>query len=160
MGFPHSIRYLCALKTQFFMSIAKNNDTVKVHYTGKLTTGEVFDSSEGREPLEFTVGAGQMIQGFDAAVNGMELNEKKTFTIPSDEAYGPVNEGLVQKVERTQLPEDMKPEVGQMLVASGPNGEQTQVTVAAVSENDITIDANHPLAGKDLVFDVELVEIK
>ena len=142
------------------MSIAKNNDTVKVHYTGKLTTGEVFDSSEGREPLEFTVGAGQMIQGFDAAVNGMELNEKKTITIPSEEAYGPVNEGLVQQVERTQLPEDMQPEVGQMLVASGPNGEQHQVTVTAVSEADVTIDANHPLAGKDLIFDVELVEIK
>ena len=142
------------------MSIAKNNDTVKVHYTGKLTNGEVFDSSEGREPLEFTVGTGQMIQGFDAAVNGMGLNEKKTITIPSEEAYGPVNEGLVQQVERTQLPEDMQPEVGQRLVSSGPNGEQHQVTVTAVSAVDVTIDANHPLAGKDLIFDVELVEIK
>jgi FKBP-type peptidyl-prolyl cis-trans isomerase 2 len=141
------------------MAQAKKNDTVKVHYTGKLTSGEVFDSSVDREPLEFTVGAGQMIQGFDSAVEGMELNEKKTVTIPSAEAYGDRNDQLLHKVEKSNLPEDLKPEVGQTLVAGGPEGQQTRVTVVEVTDNDITIDANHPLAGQDLVFDIELVHI-
>jgi FKBP-type peptidyl-prolyl cis-trans isomerase 2 len=141
------------------MAQAKKNDTVKVHYTGKLTSGEVFDSSADREPLEFTVGAGQMIQGFDSAVEGMELNEKKTVTIPSAEAYGDRNDQLLHKVEKSNLPEDLKPEVGQTLVAGGPEGQQTRVTVVEVTDNDITIDANHPLAGQDLVFDIELVHI-
>jgi len=141
------------------MAQAKKNDTVKVHYTGKLTSGEVFDSSVDREPLEFTVGAGQMIQGFDSAVEGMELNEKKTVTIPSAEAYGDRNDQLLHKVEKSNLPEDLKPEVGQTLVAGGPEGQQTRVTVVEVTDNDITIDANHPLAGQDLVFDIELVQI-
>jgi len=141
------------------MSKAKKNDTVKVHYTGKLTTGEVFDSSVERDPLQFTLGGGQMIKGFDTAVDGMELNEKKTVTIPADEAYGQKREDLVQSVPKTQLPADMKPEVGQNLVATGPEGQQMQVVVTNVSENDIQIDANHPLAGQDLVFEIELVEI-
>ena len=141
------------------MAQVKKNDTVKVHYTGKLTSGEVFDSSVDREPLEFTVGAGQMIQGFDSAVEGMELNEKKTVTIPSAEAYGDRNDQLLHKVEKSNLPEDLKPEVGQTLVAGGPEGQQTRVTVVEVTDNDITIDANHPLAGQDLVFDIELVNI-
>lgn len=138
---------------------AKTNDKVKVHYTGKLTSGEVFDSSQGRSPLEFTVGGGQMIKGFDAAVNGMELNEVKTVTIPSNEAYGEKNEALIQDVPRNQLPADMQPEVGQKLVATNDLGHQTQVAVTAVSDSSITIDANHELAGKDLVFEIELVEI-
>jgi FKBP-type peptidyl-prolyl cis-trans isomerase 2 len=141
------------------MSKAKKNDTVKVHYTGKLTTGEVFDSSVERDPLQFTLGGGQMIKGFDTAVDGMELNEKKTVTIPADEAYGQKREDLVQSVPKTQLPEDMKPEVGQTLVATGPEGQQMQVVVTNVTESDIQIDANHPLAGQDLVFEIELVEI-
>lgn len=138
---------------------AKANDKVKVHYTGKLTSGEVFDSSEGREPLEFTVGGGQMIKGFDEAVNGMGLNEKKTVNIPSAEAYGERREELIQEVPKNQLPEDMKPEVGQKLVATNDLGHQTYVSVTAVSDEAITVDANHELAGKDLVFDIELVEI-
>ncbi len=138
---------------------AKAQDTVKVHYTGKLTTGEVFDSSEGREPLQFTVGGGQMIKGFDEAVDGMGLNEKKTVTIPSAEAYGDHNAELIQEVPKNQLPEEMKPEVGQKLVATNEQGHETYVSVTAVTEEAITVDANHDLAGKDLVFDIELVEI-
>ena len=141
------------------MSVAKTNDTVKVHYTGKLTDGTVFDSSLERDPLQFTVGAGQMIAGFDQAVNGMELSEKKTVTIPSNEAYGPVNDELFQQVPKSDLPDDMDPKVGQTLVATTPDGRQQQVLVAEVTEETITIDANHPLAGKDLIFDIELVEI-
>lgn len=141
------------------MSIVKKSDKVKVHYTGKLTSGEQFDSSVGREPLEFEVGAGQMIQGFDAAVEGMSLNEKKSITLVPEQAYGPRQEELINKVNRNQLPEDMKPEVGQDLVASTPDGRQTRVKVIEVSDSDITIDANHPLAGQSLVFDIELVEI-
>lgn len=141
------------------MSQVKKNDKVKVHYTGRLTSGEQFDSSAGREPLEFTVGAGQMIKGFDEAVEGMALNEKKTVTLAPENAYGPVYDQLINKVERKQLPSDMNPEIGQNLVASSPDGQQTRVVVTAVEEDTITIDANHPLAGKELVFDIELVEI-
>lgn len=138
---------------------AKANDKVKVHYTGKLTTGEVFDSSHGREPLAFTVGGGQMIKGFDAAVHGMELNEKKTVSIPANEAYGEHKPELVQKISKDQLPEGMNPEVGQKLVATSDTGHQTQVSVTEVSEEAIMIDANHDLAGKDLIFEIELIEI-
>jgi FKBP-type peptidyl-prolyl cis-trans isomerase 2 len=141
------------------MAVAKTNDTVKVHYTGKLTSGEVFDSSENREPLQFTVGTGQMIKGFDEAVNGMEEKEKKTVNIPAAEAYGPKRDDLKQNISKTQLPEDLKPEVGQTLMATSPDGQQTQVTVTDVTEAEIEIDANHPLAGHDLVFDIELVSI-
>lgn len=138
---------------------AKKNDNVKVHYTGKLTTGEVFDSSQGRAPLEFTLGGGQMIKGFDEAVDGMELNEQKTVTIPSAEAYGEKRDELIQEISRDQLPEDMQPEIGQKLMATNDLGHQTQVSVTDVSDSAITIDANHELAGKDLVFEIELVEI-
>jgi len=138
---------------------AKANDKVKVHYTGKLTSGEVFDSSQGRAPLEFTVGGGQMIKGFDEAVNGMEVNEQKTVTIPSVEAYGEKKDELIQEIPVDQLPADMQPEVGQKLVATNDLGHQTQVSVIGVTEEAITIDANHELAGKDLVFEIELVEI-
>ncbi|MFY0605952.1 MAG: peptidylprolyl isomerase [Cyclobacteriaceae bacterium] len=141
------------------MSKAKANDTVKVHYTGTLTNGEVFDSSLERDPLQFTVGAGQMIKGFDEAVNGMEVSEKKTVTIPSAEAYGEKNDQLIQQVPRTELPEDMKPEVGQTLVATNQDGQQTHVIIKEVAEENITIDANHPLAGQDLIFEIELMEI-
>lgn len=141
------------------MSTAKVNDKVKVHYTGKLTSGEVFDSSLEREPIEFVLGAGQMIPGFDQGVQGMALNEKKTLNIPAEEAYGESNPALIQTLERTQLPEDLKPEVGQTLVAGSPEGQEMHVQVTDVSELTITIDANHPLAGKELVFDIELMEI-
>lgn len=141
------------------MSKAKANDTVKVHYTGTLTNGQVFDSSIERDPLQFTVGGGQMIKGFDEAVNGMELNEKKKVTIPCAEAYGEKNDQLIQEVPRTDLPEDMKPEAGQTLVATNQDGQQTHVLVKEVAEDVITIDANHPLAGQDLIFEIELIEI-
>lgn len=137
---------------------AKKNDNVKVHYRGTFTNGEVFDSSAGREPLAFTVGAGQMIKGFDAAVEGMEVNEKKVVNIPAAEAYGERNEELMQVIPKTQLPGDMDPQVGQKLVASSPQGQQ-EVLVAAVTDDTITIDVNHPMAGKELVFEIELVEI-
>lgn len=138
---------------------AKANDNVKVHYTGKLTTGEVFDSSEGKDPLAFTVGGGQMIKGFDEAVDGMMLNEMKTVTIVAEEAYGGHKAELIQEILKSTLPEEMKPEVGQKLMATNDLGHQTQVAVTQISEDFITIDANHDLAGKDLIFDIKLVEI-
>lgn len=141
------------------MSKAKANDKVRVHYTGKLTNGEIFDSSADRDPLEFTVGAGQMIAGFDQAVEGMEVNEKKSVTLDPEQAYGPVNKDLFHKVDRNQLPADLKPEVGQVLVAGSPDGREMQVVVQEVQDDAIVIDANHPLAGKELVFDIQLVEI-
>ena len=141
------------------MSIAKTNDKVSVHYTGKLTSGEIFDSSVSREPLQFTVGAGQMIKGFDQAVEGMSLNEKKVVTIPYAEAYGPINNELIQAVPKTQLPEGLDPQVGQKLVAEGNGGQSIELTVVEVAEEQIVVDANHMLAGKDLVFDIELVAI-
>ena len=141
------------------MPKAKAGDSVKVHYTGKLKDGTVFDSSKGREPLAFQVGAGQMIKGFDAAVNGMEVGDSKTAEIPAAEAYGEARQDLIFDVPKSNLPEDLKPEVGQQLAMTQPNGQQVPVTVAKVEEDKVVIDANHQLAGKDLVFDIELVEI-
>lgn len=141
------------------MSQIKKDNTVKVHYTGKLTNGEVFDSSAGREPLEFTVGAGQMIPGFENGILDMKLNEKKTIEIPASEAYGERRDELLQEVPKSQLPEEIKPEVGMPLMAQLPDGSQQQLVIAEVREESIVVDANHPLAGKDLVFDVEVVEI-
>ena len=141
------------------MAKAQKNDKVKVHYTGRLTNGQQFDSSEGREPLEFTVGAGQMILGFDNAVEGMEVNEKKTVLLPPEEAYGPVHEQLVSTFDKSKLPPDLNPEVGQTLVASAQDGHQQQVQVTQVTETTVTVDGNHPLAGKELEFDIELVSI-
>jgi FKBP-type peptidyl-prolyl cis-trans isomerase 2 len=109
--------------------------------------------------LEFTVGAGQMIAGFDAAVEGMAVNEKKTITLAPEEAYGPVIDELRDKVERTQLPKDMVVEVGQTLVATSQDGQQTRVIITDLDDATITVDANHPLAGKELIFDIEVVEI-
>lgn len=141
------------------MPKAKAGDNVKVHYTGKLTDGTVFDSSEGRDPLEFEIGAGMMIKGFDAAVEGMEVGEKITKEIVADEAYGQARQDLVFDVPKSNLPEDLKPEVGQQLAMTQPDGQQVPVTVAKVEDEKVIIDANHQLAGKDLVFDIELVEI-
>ena len=141
------------------MSQAKKNDTVKVHYTGKLTSGEVFDSSKDRDPLEFKIGSGQLIPGFDQAVEGMEVNEKKTINIPSEEAYGATNPDLIRNVAQEQLPDNIDPEVGQTLIASGPEGQETRLVITEVHDEHIVVDANHPLAGKDLIFDLELVDI-
>lgn len=141
------------------MSEAKKGDKVKVHYTGKLVDGAVFDSSVEREPLEFELGAGMMIPGFDKAVHGMKVGDKITTNIAADEAYGQKNTEMVIEVPKEQLPEDLKPEVGQQLAMQQPNGQSIPVVVTKVEDEKVEIDANHPLAGKDLVFDIELVEI-
>jgi peptidylprolyl isomerase len=141
--------------------VAKDGDTVQVNYTGKLADGTVFDSSIGRDPLEFTLGKGNMIPGFEKAVLGMKVGEKKTVTITSDEAYGPHLDNMVVEVSRDRLPADTEPKVGQMLSATGQNGEEIRFTIISISDNGtVTLDANHPLAGKDLTFDIELVKIK
>lgn len=139
---------------------AKENDTVKVHYTGKLKNGQVFDSSEGREPLEFTLGQGMLIPGFENAVIDMKVNDKKTVDIPANEAYGDVKKELFHNVDKAQLPKDMDPEVGLGLVSKDAQGNEHQFKIAEVNEDHIIVDGNHPLAGKELVFDLELVEIK
>jgi len=143
------------------MSQVKEKDTVKVHYTGKIaTSGQVFDSSLEREPIEFTLGEGTIIPGFETGVLNMKEAEKKTIEIPKEEAYGEVKEELFQQVGKDQLPEDIKPEVGMGLVSQNPDGTERQLRVAEVNEDHIVVDANHPLAGHDLSFELELVEIK
>ena len=142
------------------MQQVKKGDKVKVHYHGKLTTGETFDSSEGRDPLEFEVGSGMVIKGFDDGVTGMGVGEKKTITIPVEDAYGAKNEGMLIDMPKDRFPEDMELEVGTPLVMSDPNGQQFQVVVAEIKEDSVVLDGNHPLAGKDLVFDLELVSIE
>lgn len=140
---------------------AKNGDTVQVNYTGKLADGTVFDTSVGKAPLEFTLGKGDMIPGFEKAILGMKVGDKKTFTIPSDEAYGPHLDSLVIEVSRSRLPGNVTPEVGMQLVMTAPNGNKIPTTITKVTDNtSVTLDANHPLAGKDLTFDIELVTIK
>ncbi|MBC29979.1 MAG: peptidylprolyl isomerase [Muricauda sp.] len=141
------------------MSKVKANDTVKVHYTGKLDNGQIFDSSVDREPLEVTLGQGMLIPGFEKGLIDMEVNENKTITIPKEEAYGEVRQELFQRIDRSELPESIKPEVGMGLVAQNPDGSERQLRVAEVTETDIVVDANHPLAGQDLTFDLQLVEI-
>jgi peptidylprolyl isomerase len=138
---------------------AKIGDTVKVHYTGRLQDGTVFDTSVGSEPLEFTLGQGQLISGFEQAVIGMQVGESKTVTIPVDQAYGPRRDDMVLEVGRDELPEDLEPKVGMQLQMNQGDGGIMIVTITEVSETTIKIDANHPLAGQDLTFDIELVEI-
>jgi peptidylprolyl isomerase len=141
------------------MAQVKEGDVVRVHYTGKLTSGEQFDSSAGRDPLEFTVGAGQMIKGFDAAMPGMTVGEKKTINIAAEDAYGAKNEEAIIQFPKEHIPADMKLEPGMQLTLSDPNGNPVPVVVVEVLEEVIVLDANHFLAGEELVFDVELVEI-
>lgn len=142
------------------MQAVKNGDTVRVHYHGRLTNGTTFDSSEGRDPLEFTVGSGQVIKGFDNGVVDMTIGEKRTLNIPVDQAYGPKNEELIMEFPKDNIPADLNPQVGMDLQMSNPQGQVFPVKVAAIGDSSITLDANHPLAGEDLVFDIELVEIK
>lgn len=142
------------------MSQVKKNDTVKVHYTGKLTNGQVFDSSLEREPLEVTIGEGKLIPGFENAILDMHVNDKKTVEISKDEAYGDVQQELFHQVQKEQLPQDIKPEVGMGLASKGPDGTEHQFRVVDVKDDHIVVDGNHPLAGQNLVFDLELVEIK
>ena len=141
------------------MTTAKQGDTVHIHYSGSLEDGTVFDSSTGRDPLSFTIGSGQVIPGFEEAVIGMAIDEKKNVTIPVDKAYGPRNEELIITVPKEQVPPDLNPEVGQKLQLQGPDNTPVVVEVAEVAEEHIKLDANPPLAGKDLIFDIELVEI-
>ncbi len=138
---------------------AKPGDTVKIHYTGRLEDGTVFDSSSDRDPLEFTINQGQVIPGFEQAVLGMTPGESKTEKIPMDQAYGPHREEMVLEVSREQIPPDLNPEVGQQLQIQQANGQSVPVFVTDVTDAQITLDANHPLAGEDLTFDIELVEI-
>ncbi len=142
------------------MQQVKSGDTVKVHYHGKLTDGTTFDSSEGREPLEFEVGSGSVIAGFDSGVTGMQVGEKKTVNIPVDEAYGPKQEDLYMEFPIDRFPEDMKPEAGMQLNMSNGSEQNFPVVIAEVHDDTVILDANHPLAGEDLTFDLELVEIK
>lgn len=141
------------------MTQAKQGDTVKVHYTGKLSDGKVFDSSEGQEPLAFTIGKGRVIQGFESGVLGMEVGEKKTITIPPEEAYGLRNEELVAVINKSDIPSNIDVAVGQRLQIRQPDGQGIPVTMTEVTDESVTLDANHPLAGQELVFDVELMEI-
>jgi peptidylprolyl isomerase len=140
------------------MPQAKAGDTVRIHYTGTLQDGTVFDSSEGRDPLEFTLGAGQVIPGFDAAVDGMEVGATRTVTIVADQAYGQRREDMILAIPREQVPANVNPEVGEQLQV-GQGNEQFLVTVAEVNEREIVLDGNHPLAGEDLTFALELVSI-
>jgi peptidylprolyl isomerase len=141
------------------MSIAKTGDTVRVHYHGRLTSGETFDSSAERDPLEFELGTGQVIAGFDNGVTGMTIGEKKTIEIPFLEAYGPRNESMIIEMPKERFPSDMQIEIGMPLMMSDGQGQNLQVAVTEIQELTVTLDANHPLAGKDLIFDLELVEI-
>jgi len=137
---------------------AKNGDTVRVHYTGRLEDGSIFDSSADGEPLEFEVGSGQVITGFDQGVQGMNVGEKKTVEIEADEAYGQPNDALRQEVARESINLDVEPEVGQSLVLQLPDGNQIPVAIVEVTKDTITLDANHPLSGKKLIFDIERVQ--
>jgi peptidylprolyl isomerase len=141
------------------MAQAKQGDTVKVHYTGKLADGSVFDSSANRDPLEFTIGQGQVIPGFEQAVVGMKAGDAKTATIAPDDAYGPHRPNMVGAVDRSQLPQDINPQVGQQLQVRQQDGHSMVVKVTEVGKGKVTLDANHPLAGKDLTFDIQLVDI-
>ena len=141
------------------MQQAQEGDKVKVHYHGTLRSGEIFDSSQGREPLEFTVGSGQVIKGFDEGVKGMSIGEKKTVEIPVEDAYGEKSQELIIEFPKSQFPTDMNPEVGQQLMRSNGSGQSFPVTIKEVKEDAVLLDANHPLAGQDLIFNIELVEI-
>ena len=141
------------------MTQATSGDTVRIHYTGTLEDGTQFDSSSGRDPLEFALGGGQVIPGFDSAVDGMAVGDSKTVTIQPDDAYGQRHEQLIQQVPKSALPEDMTPEVGMALQSQSPDGQTMNLVVVGVEEDSITLDANHPLSGQALTFEIELVEI-
>ncbi len=141
------------------MAEAKKGDKVKAHYRGTLEDGSEFDSSEGMEPLEFTLGQGMVIPGFENAIMSMSEGEKKTVTIPPEDAYGPYQDELIGEIARAQISDDVQLEAGMQLQASLPDGTMTVVTIAAFDDETVTLDANHELAGKTLIFEIELVEI-
>ena len=141
------------------MATAKKGDSVKINYTGKLVDGTVFDTSEGHEPLGVTLGSGSVIPGFEEALLGMAVGELKNVTIPVDKAYGPRNEEMVITTPRAHVPDDIDPQVGQQMQMGGPNGELVVARVVEVTDEHVKLDANPPLAGQELIFDIELVEI-
>jgi len=142
------------------MKQAQAGDNVKVHYKGTLPDGQLFDSSEGREPLAFQLGSGQVIKGFDDGVTGMEIGDKKTINIPNEDAYGPVNEEMIINFDRSQIPAEIPLEVGGTLnMHQDGNGQVIPVVIKDVTEEFVLLDANHPLAGQDLIFELELVGI-
>jgi peptidylprolyl isomerase len=141
------------------MSQAKKGDTVRIHYTGRLQDGTVFDSSQGQDPLEFTIGAGEVIRGFENAALGLEVGQSKTATVPAADAYGPHRPEMVITVDRSEFEDDADPQVGQHFQARTDGGEMIDLTVVGISAEGVTLNGNHPLAGKDLIFDIELVEI-
>lgn len=142
------------------MAAAKKGDTVKVHYRGTLTDGTLFDDSQQREPLEFTIGSNRLIPGFEDAVTGMQPGERKTVTIAAADAYGPVRREMVITIPRSQMPQDAQLQLGMQLSVSQENEQPVVVSVAAFDEKTVTLDGNHPLAGKDLIFDLHLVSIE
>jgi FKBP-type peptidyl-prolyl cis-trans isomerase 2 len=141
------------------MSNVKSDSTVKVHYKGKLEDGEIFDSSEGREPLEFTLGTNQVIPGFEAGVLDMSVGDKKEITIDPEDAYGPSLTELILQIPADNFPEDHDPKIGDQYALKSPDGRDMAVRVIEINDENITLDANHPLAGKKLIFELELVEI-
>ncbi len=141
------------------MTQVKTGDTVRIHYTGTLSDGTTFDSSAGRDPLEFTVGSGQIIPGLDQALPGMQVGETKSVSVAADDAYGQADPAARQAVPRTEIPDHIPLDLGTQLQVQTPTGQTLQVVVADVTETEVTLDANHPLAGKDLTFDIELVAI-
>lgn len=142
------------------MATIKEGDTVKVHYTGKVSDGTVFDSSKEREPIEFTVGEGKLIPGFEKAVVGMNPGDTTTVSIPTEEAYGEKRDDMVVDVERNQIPDDIDPEVGQQLQIQQKDGGAIPVVITNVTDDTVKLDANHPLAGQELTFEIEVVEVK
>ncbi|MEQ8604770.1 MAG: peptidylprolyl isomerase [Marivibrio sp.] len=141
------------------MSAAKEGDTVKIHYTGTLDDGTQFDSSREREPIEFKIGGGEILPGVEGAVVGLEPGGTNKVTLPAEDAYGERRDDMIQEIDRTVLPQEVEPQVGLQLQAQSPNGQPLLLTITEVGDEKVTVDANHPLAGKDLTFDVELVEI-
>jgi peptidylprolyl isomerase len=141
------------------MTQAQPGTTVSIHYTGTLSDGTTFDSSEGRDPLTFKMGEGEIIPGLESALSGMEVGDKKQVTIASEEAYGPHRPEAIQQVPRESVPDHIPLDLGTQLQVQTPDGRALPVTVTEVTEEQVTLDANHPLAGKDLIFDVELVSV-
>lgn len=142
------------------MKKAALDDTVKIHYTGKLSDGSVFDTSDGRDPLSFTLGSGQVIPGFDKGVVGMQVDEEKTIEIKAIDAYGDIRDELIHELPKSTVPSSIDPKVGMNLVSKTKDGKEIPLVVTKISDETITVDANHPLAGKDLTFKVKLVEIQ
>jgi peptidylprolyl isomerase len=141
------------------MAQAKSGDTVRVHYTGRLTDGREFDSSVGRDPLEFTIGSRSLIPAFEDAVIGLDIGQSETLTIPAADAYGARVDEAVQTVERSMIPPEVELAPGRVLQATAPGGQEMMLTVVDLTDDTVTLDANHPLAGEDLTFDIELVAI-